>query len=62
MTNVPCKTVRIHQRTYDKIGRIADALRARASRGMAIPVRIDLGIVHMIDLAVDRLAKELKVQ
>ena len=45
--------VRVHRYGWDKLTRIANALKERATCGSNIPVRLDLGNAHLFDAMTD---------
>lgn len=53
--------VKIHLRDSDHLKRIEAFLIEKAEQGSPIPIRFDLGMAHLVHVAVDKLGKELGV-
>jgi len=53
--------VRVHRYGWDNLTRIANALKTRATCGVDVPVRLDLGNAHLFDAMTDLCAKAWKV-
>ncbi len=53
--------VRIHRTAWDGITHMAEVLAARASKGIPVAVRIELGRTHLVDALVALGMKEWKI-
>ena len=49
--------VRVHRYGWDNLTRIANTLKERATCGVGVPVRLDLGNAHLFDAMTDVCAK-----
>jgi len=55
-------SVRIHRDAWDKLGKISEALSAKASAGEKIPVRFDLGRARLLDQMISFCIREWKLE
>lgn len=56
-----CVSVRVHESTRVLAQKVCKRLEEQARAGMKVPVRFDLGPIHIFDEAVARLAREVGV-
>lgn len=54
-------SVRIHKASWLRLGRIANILLTRANAGTKLPVLLTITKISCFDVAVNRLARELKL-
>jgi len=54
-------SVRVHRRAWERLALVAATLIKRAEEGIPIPIRVELGRTHLLDVLVDKIMKELHI-
>ena len=57
-----CRQVKVHEWAHSLLGRCVDFLNSQAQNGLPVPIRVDLGRIHIADQAIKKFADQLGVK